>query len=241
MNGNELLNSLPINYTTDQNYNKIILDIVANNIAYCEWYPISSTYKDHTGTFTQLIINVCDDAFRFDLDDKSRFRFPVSAQLTQMCADVLNKSMLTAKISDLTFLQSELKLNYICESSGPEMMTIPQSVKYNNSLEKARAGQDNVLLSDRGKSWVIDNRLVKPNSAINHGFYNLSGRIIQNRGTMHSMYHSDYSQTLQLMDSECKINGELVKVVDIMDDPVLAYLVNYEGRLKYKRQPGIHD
>lgn len=237
-NGKEWLDALPENPGVERD--KMVLDAVGSGLAYCNWMPIDSFQDENHAVFY-----VCDDAFRVDLEDGSRFRFQASATLTQQCADLLDCSMLTAKICDLAYLQATIVIDAVTESSGPEMVTTTQSKKYNSTLEKLRAGQVG-LFRDCGKTWILENSMLPAkDSAVNYGFYskkqgiiNPHGiKMIQTVGHFHNDLHMDYSQTLQLMLQKCLLNNQETDVISIMKDPNLSTLINYDGILKYTRQP----
>lgn len=238
MNGNEWVSKLP--NLPGPTRDKMILDAVAGGLAYCGWEHVRSTIDGN-----EAIFFVTDDAFRVDLEDGSRFRFPVSAKLSQQCADAVHCSLMTPKIMDLSYQQATVKLGATMLPAKPDMVTIAKSKLYNQEVEKKRAGRTG-LIRDCGKAWVISNRLSKsPVVGVNHGFYDPKApylspvsqlKLWQNRGTFHDRNHTDYSQTLQLMSSRCVLNGQSVPVVELMVHPVLCKLISDEGKLLYTRQ-----
>lgn len=80
---------------------QMVLDAVSAGIVTINYLPITSTYQGHTATFY-----VCDDAARIELSDGTRFRFQTTAIMNQKIADLLNVSMVTAKILDLSYRSS---------------------------------------------------------------------------------------------------------------------------------------
>lgn len=218
-----------------------ILKSIENNIITYNWIPITSTIKGHTAVF-----QVCDDAVRVELEDGVRFRFQVSATLAQQCADLMNASLITAKISDLSYQQAEIIVDASILYPSPDMVTIAKSKDWNKMVEKKRAGRIG-LFRDCGKSWILSNRLTSSNGAINYGFYDhtapYSGpaglKMWQTIGTRHDRLHTDYSQTLLLMNKECQVDGNFINVTEVMKNPELAPLLSYEGVLKFTRQPGV--
>lgn len=241
MNGTEWLDSLPENPGIERD-NKV-LEAVKTKLIHCEWYGVTSTYKNHHATFY-----VCDDALHVDLEDGSRYRPMASATLVQKCADLIPGTMLpTAKIMDLSYLQADVVLDATVLPAGPDMDTATRSKFYNVNFEKKRAKKTG-LIRDCGKAWILHNNLGnKIDLAINYGFYDKKAiyknpqgiKVWQNIGTRHNRYHEDYSQVLILMLDQCELNGNLVNISDLAKDPELSYLLNYEGKLKYLRQPGI--
>ena len=238
VNGSEWLASLPEKSGPERDQK--ILEAVSSGLAYCNWLPITSQISGHQATFY-----VCDDAVRVDLEDGSRFRMQVHATLSQKCADIMEASLVTAKINDLTYKQAQVVLNATI-LLPVSMTTTSKSKKYNELLEKKRGGQTG-LIRDCGKAWIVSNSLGKSaNVAVNYGFYDPKAlyknpvgiRLWQNVGTRHDRYHTDYSQTLILMDKKCEVDGQKMNVIDVMKSPELCELLSYEGVLKFTRQPG---
>lgn len=239
MDSQSWLNSLPNNPGAARD--QAVLDAISGGIVICKWSPIVSTIPGHTATF-----QVCEDAAYVELPDFSRFRFQVSATLAQKCADLLNASFITAKISDLAYKQAQVVVGVSTLSPGPDMVTTDKSKQFNTAVEKKRAGRTG-LFRDCGKAWILSNRLSTSTSAINYGFYDKSAPYIsqgglkmwQTIGTRHDRSHTDYSQTLFLMSKTCEVDGQSANVVDVMKDPKLASLLSYEGVLNFTRQPGV--
>lgn len=250
--GTEWLNNLPENFTAERD--QYVLEAAKNGLLQVEWAPITSTYQNHTAIF-----HVCSDALWVDAtwtvvdnnghiaDENNkisgRFRPQVSAKLAQEIADVLELSFITAKISDLAYLQST-KISMTSLAAGADMVLTWKSKEFNQLVEGKRSGTE-TLLRDVGKSWLIDNALQYSAGAVNYGFYdphapyiNPQGiKMYQTIGTRHNQGHSDYSQVLFLMQTKCQVDGVDTDIYSVMKDPVLSNLINYSGILKYTRQP----
>lgn len=231
-----------------------ILQAAQDGLLKVNWTPIISTIVNHTATFY-----VCEDAAYIELDDGSRFRPQCSAYLNQKLADVFNASMITAKLMDLRHQQAVVKINAQTLPSGSQMVLMSYSKKWNEFVEKQRAGRE-TLLSDCGKCWCLDNLLSIAPLGVNYGFYSSAApytnpqgiKMWQTLGTKHGLVqpgthlgagftcqngHTDESQTVFLIKSNCEIDGQSSTIADIATDPVLSYLLNYSGILKFIRQP----
>lgn len=239
MSGTSWLSSLPDMPGTARD--SLVLSAVSGQLAYCNWISVTSTVGENTAIF-----QVCDDAVKVDLDDGSRFRPQVTALLAQKCADAMGASFVTSKIMDLSYKQAAVVLNAVPLGAGSDMVTTTRSKTYNQNVEKKRAGRTG-LVRDVGKAWILDNALAGSAGAINYGFYDLNApsvgpggcKMWQTIGTRHNGYHTDYSQTLFVMQKTCQLNGQAVDVSNIMTDPQYATLINYAGVLHYQRQPGV--
>ncbi len=240
MDAETWINSLPNKSGAERN--KFILEAVSEGLTTCQWVPITSNYKDYTATFY-----VCDDAIRVELADGFRFRFQVSAKLAQQCADILNVSFITTKISDLSYKQAQIVVPATTLKAGADMDTTNKSKQWNDLVEKKRAKREG-LFRDCGKAWILDNNLKFSGGAINYGFYDPHAPYIGAGGSKmwqggvhgggkHNAEHQDYSQTLIVMRKDCLINDKCYDISDVMRDAVLSYLINYDGILNYTRQP----
>lgn len=230
------INSLPTDANTTRN--QMVLDAVASGLATVNWVPVTSTIKDHTAIF-----QVCEDAVRVE-DNGNRFRFQVTAKMNQQCADLLNASMVTTKIMDLSYQQASTVVDATVLSAGAQMSSTAYSKTWNQKVDIKRNGEMG-LFRDCGKAWVLDNALANSAGAINYGFFAKNAlytnarniKLWQNTGTRHNAQHQDYSQTLFLMSNMCQVDGQDMNVIDVMKDPILSYLINYGGVLKYIKQP----
>jgi len=223
---------------------QMILDAINAGLTTINWIPINSSFNGHTAVF-----NVCDDALRVELSDGSRFRFAASATLLQKCADLLNASMVTAKIMDLRYQQAALnglQVDATILPAIPEMINTSYSKQWNSLVETKRNNFIG-LFSDCGKTWVLDNGLSGSAGAVNYGFYAKNAiytnpigiKLYQNLGFKHNASYCDESQTAILMSLDCIVDGQAAKVTDIMTDPNLYGLITYNSPLKYTRQPGV--
>lgn len=239
MNENEWLNNLP--NLPGPTRDKMILQAAESGLLKSEWSIVKSSLPDY-----EAIFSVTSDALHIVLENGSKFRPPCSAQLQQKCAEVFTASLPTPKIMDMSYVQASIKLDCVSLAAGAKMSTVDYSKLYNQEFEKRRAGREG-LIRDAGKSWVLSNRLGESkNIAINHGFYSKSGssisggvKLYQSVGGRHNFLHTDYSQLIQLVSSQCLLNNETVEIVDLMKHPVLCKLLSYEGILRYTKQPGV--
>lgn len=240
MDAESWINSLPNEYCPQRD--QLIIKAMESGLVTCNWIPITSTYKDQTGIFY-----VCDDAVRAELPNDYRFRFQVSARLAQQCADILNVSFITTKISDLSYKQAQIIVSATTLNAGSDMHTTNKSKQWNKLVEKKRAGRKG-LFRDCGKAWILDNNLNSSSGAINYGFYDLNAPYVgpggikmwqggTHGGGKHNATHQDYSQTLIVMRKDCLVNGKYIDIIDVAKDPIISHLINYDGILRYTRQP----
>src|ERR1700743_242759 len=129
-----------------------LVEAITNGLVNFDWVDVISNIDGHTATFQVLA-----DAAYITLDDGGRFRPMVSASLNQKIADMLNVSMLTAKIHDLSYAQAT-QIECSVLSAGPQMSSTSYSKKWNAIVETKRNGCT-ALIRDTGKIWCLDNSL----------------------------------------------------------------------------------
>lgn len=237
MTANEWLENLPENPCLERDQS--VLEAIDNGLVNCDWVEVTSESSGHSAVFKVLA-----DAAYVTLEDGSRFRFQVSANLAQKCADALDASFMTAKVSDLAYKQATVVLPVTTLTAGPDMATTTKSKEWNTIVESKRAGATG-LLRDCGKLWILDNSLAYSSGAVNYGFYDKNApytgpgglKMWQTIGKKHDHWHSDYSQTLILTRNTCEVDGQVMQTAQVMTDKTLCGLVSYQGPLKYTRQP----
>lgn len=249
----EWLNSLPNKLCPERNQK--IIEAVNNELVTFEWSEITTSYKNHKGTFYVLsdaayIILDEDVPFKGSkgesliLSSGSRYRIPVDAKLQQAVADIIDASMITSKIMDTSYNQAQVKFDCVTLPACAQMDTINYSKMYSYKFEQQRKDREGLVVP--AKTWILSNKLKISAGAVNHGFYTSSSsvsknvygmRMWQTEGTRHNTFHSDYSQLINLMKKACIVDDQEMQLEDVFKDPVLSYLINYDGILRYTRQP----
>jgi hypothetical protein len=235
-----------------------IRDLVCDGQAEYTWETITSTHGDHTAEFM-----VFGDALKIQ-----GVRVGMSAETEQIVADMLGCSLLTAKLADLIWLQRQVTLKPFPHGNPVTMHDTAAMLKHSAKIDAAleALGNPGGIISTTGKHWIIDNsiadgRLIERFPvACNYGwpfegpsFEGIQGevlatqakgadgkllRLIQGRGTRHNNQHADYSQICVLVSLDCIVDGQPMKLADLLVDPELAPLACHAGVLKCVRQPG---
>ncbi len=239
-----LLEGIPTNVGTARD--QWILDAIASGQATYEFAPVHSTYNGHEATFY-----IFRDALKID-----GVRILVTAKLAQQIADLLDCSLLTPKLADLLFEQGTVRLPPLPRQpvTSDTKTMIAQSERIDKEIDKA-GGDDGGIIQTVGKHWVLVNKINGTSKAANYGWHfegktfggqkyeaTVSipgGRLIQGVGTAHNASHVDYSQNLVLVSNDVEVDGETVRLQDLLQDPEYAGLASHEGVLKVLRQPGV--
>lgn len=247
-----IIEDLPASHGSDRE--KAIFDAISH--AEYSFSSIKSEYTDSSGTKHVGEFYVFDDALRIE-----GVRVNVSAQLEQKIADSLSCMLMTAKIADMRFDQA----NTIIKPRPRRITSSTQAmIDHSEDIDDQLKGIDRPgIVATVGKHWIIDNKLLRPRMpgmAINYGWHfkgnsyqgikgglpvnykNMPGvRMIQTRGSHHTLLHQDYSQICALVDRNCMVDNKPMDLAEVVQDKTLSNLVSHEGKMKLWRQPGVPE
>lgn len=182
-----------------------------------------SNRKRHTG-----VINVMPDYLAVG-SDADFVRVPMTPMTAQKLADLYGCSLITRRVSDVVFAESELRLD-------PRPLTVDREsvstfVQHNDMIEAQRAGKAlGLLTAGIKKDVVITNLLAaRPTHVAIYGWHYTNGTPIQPLTTVHINTYVDYSHGIRLMARACKVDGKERDVRDVMKDPLLCCMLSDEG------------
>lgn len=217
--------------------------VVAGNFD-AMWTEIVHINNEH-----ELKLFVMEDALKVD-----GVRVNVSANLSQRLADLFDASLPTAQVSDIMYLCASRRAT---PCPMPISTSVASMVKHSQNVGKLIDGTSG-LASTVGKHWVLDKQLEGTKTkACNYGwhfsgssFQGITGfksastvvsgvKVIQPNATAHDIFHSDYSQTCQLVSQICLVDGQQRRFEELLVDPQLHFLVSHQGPLTITRQPGV--
>ena len=249
-----------------------VVQLVKDKSAKFEWYEVCSKYNGYT-----LFIKVFRDSMKFDNIPAMTWKFsqipgderifngvrlPTSAHKLQEIADLLGGMLLTPKIIDMIWLQSELTFDSVVNING-NIVATSNIHDVHNAIEKkikSLGGDDgSKLVSCTGKYWCLMNDLNfkgvlhGDETCCNYGWCakRASGpgitpgvRCWQRPGFRHNKLHYDPSQTIRIMHRKARLikpdgTEAEVDLHSIASDHELAPLVHHQGNLTYLRQRGV--
>jgi hypothetical protein len=208
---------------------------------------------------TALRIRVFRDALKID-----GVRVSATAPELQQVADLLFCTLLTPKVVDLVWEQATVKFEPVIRADGKIVaVSTDQRVSrlVDAEIAKKGGGGGGALIDSIGKYWVLSNKLARPGllhgveTACNYGWL---GERAPN-GTVtpghkcwqppqcgHNYGHKDPSQVIRLMEREAFLTRPnepetSVDILDILQDPGFAPLVNHDGVLKYLRMANVPE
>lgn len=248
-----------------------VVQLVRENKDRFEWAEVKSEHKGYT-----LFIQVFRDAMKFDnipaltwdfkpvVGDSCIFdgvRLPATAYQLQQIADMLNCMLLTSKVTDLIWLQADIKFDAVINVLG-KIVAVSHIQNVHNAIEEkiqACGGDDGKkLISCVGKYWILINslygysKLYGFDRACNYGWFALKAsgpgitpgtQCYQRPGFKHNNQHWDPSQTIRLMHRTARLicpdgTEKYVDLYDIAKDKILSYLISHTGPFTYLRQKG---
>lgn len=224
--------------------NQAILDYVFQGQAEINWAPLILSNGQQT-----VALWVFADALKI-----GGVRVNMQASIQQQVADLLNCSLLTARLMDHMY---DARVATILPKPRAITMTTKAMFDHSGDVQKQiPTDYQSGILATVGKTWVIDNDLghLTPGTAMNYGWHfegatsngirgelrvTGSGRLIQGRGTFHDKNHSDYSQICVLVSQQAYLNNQETTFAAIAQNPATCDLVNHSGILQVLRQPTV--
>lgn len=193
---------------------------------------------------------VMNDALKID-----GVRVVAGARVAQLVADKLGLSLPTPKMVSLAWRSASVKLR---PHPRPISRSSADVVAHSEAVDAELAGRVG-LVDNAGKWWVLVNALaLKHGKAANYGWLVPPGEVvagkwkgipldrgvlaelvIQSIGTAHGPEQDDYSQTIRLVESDVRVDGETRSLADVLADPELCGALSHEGPLLVTRQPGV--
>ena len=164
-------------------------------------------------------------------------RLPMNPITAQRIADHFGCILPTAKMVDLIYSQANVKLKPKPFPPGPNMVRTAQYVRHNEVIEDQIASRDlRQLIAGHKKDVVISNKLLRKKKKVAiYGWHQMNGKAIQPLSTVHGNYYADYSHGVRLIANMMEIEGELVPVAEVLQNPAIASIISYEGTLKNTR------
>ena len=150
----------------------------------------------------------------------------------QAIADAAYASLITVKMSDQIFHQADLKLE-------PRPLTKDRDAtltfyQHHQIIEdQRREKQLGLLISGIKKDVVLTNRLSeKANRVAIYGWHYPNGKAIQPLYVGHVNWHVDYSHGIRLMSQRIVVDGQPMRVSDVLKHNEFSALLSNEGPIQ---------
>jgi len=169
--------------------------------------------------------------------DADFFRLPMTPMTAQTIAKAFAGSLITAKLSDAIYSQSELK--FMPQPLTKDREAATTFYDHHRFIEDDRQGRpSDLLVAGIKKDVVLTNQLEgKPGKVAIYGWHYPDGKPIQPLYLGHAAGYVDYSHGVRLMSQNMLVDGKPVPVAAILEDPVLSALISNEGPIKEHESP----
>lgn len=158
-------------------------------------------------------------------------RIATDGHTARKIADVCGCILPTSKMSYDIWKASDLKVLPIFGPHDATMITPQVFLAHNQQIQEQINGQNFVLLSSVKKDIVIAKHLTQDKTRLGiYGWFDLHGTPVQDLQTVaHQVNYCDYSQSIRLINQTALLNGQEVNLFNILKDPILTRLINYEA------------
>jgi hypothetical protein len=163
--------------------------------------------------------------------DEDFLRIPLAYPSAATFAKEFGFVLPTKKMVDAIYEQSAFHLKPQPMPPGPQMRSNRYFLKHQQKIEAQRTQYPlGELISGHKKDVVLTNLLHRrPGRIAIYGWHRQNGEPIQPLSIVHGAWYADYSHGIRLVINQVWINGEMLPILDVLNDPVLAPLLTYEG------------
>jgi len=195
--------------------------------------PVELRYEPAVGDPITATIWVMPDYLAIGPDDDFLY-IPLSWPSATAVASRFGCVVPTPKMVDAIYRQSQAHLEPQPMRAGPQMRSIAYTERHQQMIDAQRTGIPlGVLIAGHKKDVVLTDRLFdRPDRVAIYGWHRLDGRPIQPLSTVHGVRYADYSHGVRLVWGQVRIHGEWRSIYEVLADPTLAPLLNYEGVIR---------
>jgi hypothetical protein len=196
--------------------------------------PIRINHTSADGRTTLVTIFVMPDYLSIG-SDRDFIRIPMGLHAAVAIANQFGFILPTAKIVNTIFSQAFCRLTPEPLRAGPQMRSTAYYLAHNQKIGnqcRALGYPLGELISGHKKDVVMTTRLAKRQGRVAiYGWHLPSGIPIQPLSTIHGANYADYSHGIRLISDMVLLNGEPCSIWRILEDPLLAGILNDEGPL----------
>lgn len=200
-----------------------------------EYREVVTNQKDANGVKRELRFFVSPTYLSVGVDD-DYYITPLSPMLAQQIAHKFNSSLPTPKLVDIIYESSDLKLepfNYIPRGRRNETEDLMyEHSKVIQAQIKASGGSYDTFVAGVKKDIVISSKLAdstRNRHVTIYGWHRLNAKPIQPVSNVHINTYVDYSHGARFISKELYIDNKLYNYEDVLRDPILSALLNYDS------------
>lgn len=194
--------------------------------------PVKLQHRSKSGRLVSATIFVTPDYLAIG-SQEDFIRIPMDLHTASNVASQFGFILPTRRVVDAIYKQSENHLTPQPLTPGPQMRSTFYYQRHNQKILEERSLRGialGELVSGHKKDVVITNRLrYKPGRIAIYGWHKPDGKPIQPLSTVHGAGYADYSHGIRLVSEKVLVDGKLLSVHEILQDPELASLLSDEG------------
>ncbi|MGH1365601.1 MAG: hypothetical protein ACRBF0_18710 [Calditrichia bacterium] len=203
---------------------------------------VNETIGDNS--FEVTIFAICD--YLAIGSDEDYFYIPMTPATAQYLADRLSCTLPTSKMVNLIYNNAELKLKPQPIAPSDTMTTVPVFWQHTDSIKQqfsqlALDRSANSIVGGTKKDIIISNKIYSPERkferVVIYGWHLSVDDPIQPPYNGHGAMYADYSHGVRLIANTVIVNGDSVRVKDILSDAILWPLLSDEGVISQPRYP----
>lgn len=229
-----------LNATPDQRETRIREEITSGNMpSFLRCFvPVTVTAATDGRSHT-IIYEVAPDYLAIG-SDTDFVRMPMTPQSAQIIADRFECILPTRKMVNDTYAQAAVRL--APSPINPRTIDITHvGTFYLHQLqvEEQRVGWPlGALVAGIKKDVVVTPQLTtRPGKVAIYGWHRLDGQPIQPLYLGHTRRWVDYSQCIRLVKGYANVDGKIIAIADVLNNPALCTLLSDEGTVADPRYP----
>ena len=170
--------------------------------------------------------------------DQDYLYVPLTPSTAQYVADRLGCTLPTKKMVDIIYARADIKLRPQPIPPSPRMITMPVFLQHTDSIRQqlAQLGFErpvDALVAGHKKDIIISRKIYTPDRdydrVVIYGWHRSVNDPIQPVYNGHHANYADYSHGVRLIRNVAFLNGDSVRVTDLLRDVYLCFLLSDEG------------
>lgn len=205
------------------------------------WHPVDLSGPDSP----RVTVWVLSDYLTLGSDEDFAL-VPLTSASAQRLADAWAALLPTPRIVDAIWMQAETRLGNDSIPPSVAMTTVPVFLEHDERVRRRRvrrAVRPGDLIAGHKKDVVLTPEIAsRPERVFIYGWHRPTGEPIQPLYGGHDDAWVDYSHGIRLVSRWAEIDGRLVDLVEVLEGPSTAALINETGaisvpRYRLERQP----
>ncbi len=170
--------------------------------------------------------------------DEDYLYIPLTPKAAQFLANKLVCTLPTKKIVDIIYQSAEIKLRPQPIPPTPAMTTMPVFKQHTDSIKNqiAQLGFNrsaNYIIGGHKKDVIISNKIYSPDRSYDrvviYGWHRAVNDPIQPVYNGHNANYADYSHGIRFILNNAFLNGDSIKITEILKNSKFANLLSDEG------------